>query len=82
MKTRDEDIAMMKNDAEWPVWPVLPLKRHVSNMLDVGVLISGHGPIVFTVSMFEVSGYKSTSEMPQKVYTDYDGILDDGWVVD
>jgi len=87
MKTvRAEEIKMMSDPMAWPHL-ILPIKRYVprgnglGQQLEAGVL-AGHGPVVYLVNMWALDGTKPWKDLPQKQYTSFAAIVDDGWIVD
>lgn len=83
MRTAKDEMDMMKNPSEWPRWPVLPVKRRHSNgAVQVGLMLEvedGVHPTVYQCSMFQLRDLKNAEKIE---YLDFEGLLDDGWVVD
>jgi hypothetical protein len=89
-KTRDDHLYMMSHPAEWPRWPVLPIKRTdpATGFPQTALMfaVADHLTDVYTGNMYTLKGPRIKDAMDScellKTYIDYDGILDDGWVVD
>lgn len=80
---------MMSHPDQWPVWPVLPVKRYkqpgVFPVLGILLAVKSMQHTVFEVNMFEAVDLKSLVTDPavtKHVYKGVDEILADGWVVD
>lgn len=69
---------MMSTPAEWPAFPLLPVKRHVGGELQVGTMIAHDGARVFLSNVH----LPLTATAERIEYTSLDALLDDGWVVD
>lgn len=81
---REKDIEMMSNPENWPRWPRLPIKRSDptgNHQVEIGVMLAleGHLTMVFKTNMFAKIDHATTDKY---VYSDYEAIADDGWVVD
>jgi hypothetical protein len=86
---REKHKRMMADPGDWPRWPILPLKRTSPQGvgLECAIMVAWeeHLTTVFFADMFDLPGgtFKEVfGSLPQKKYTDYDAILDDGWMVD
>jgi hypothetical protein len=78
---REREMAMMTGPNQWPLWPILPLKNRGPEWPELGFLREESfdtpiRPVVFIGSIFE------PDKAVPKEYLDFDGILDDGWIVD
>lgn len=73
-----KELYMMQTPANWPICPVLPLKRNGGNW-ELGFLIEdndGVKPLVFV-------GSALTGEVKeQMLYNSWESLLTDGWRVD
>ena len=84
------NLEMMRDRGNWPMWPVLPVKRPSTTgygFPDCGLMVAWEGNLttVFHASMFELKSgaFKEVfGSLPHTRYTDYEAILDAGWVVD
>jgi hypothetical protein len=82
-----QDLEMMQDPKEWPIWPHLPLFRYKGghrNDKEYGFIISfGDGqmlnpkPIVWLGVIGEVK-----LDRPKIVYESFEALLADGWLVD
>lgn len=89
-KMRQEDLDMMKNPGKWCRYPVLPIKRvdKSGGEPEFGLLLPIKNPVVYLVNMWDLGdmGLKDTVDIMKKVksivYTSFEAILDDRWVVD
>lgn len=84
---RVEDLAMLKKPAQWPMWPMLPLKRRskiIGELPDSGVLLDLRNAIrVYLENIYSLkTSDKTIAETPFKEYTSFDELLDDGWEID
>lgn len=83
MGDREDEMAFMKDPMQWPRWPFLPVKRRHSNgAVQVGLMLEvgdGVPPTVYQCSMYQLNDLKNAEKI---VYLDFEGLLDDGWVVD
>lgn len=80
------DIDMIKNVADWPAWPYLPIKRpaKVWGQWPECRTICAEEPLtVIEVGMY---GLPKTREefdaLPRQKYESAEAIVADGWVVD
>lgn len=83
------NLARMSDPGGWPRWPVLPVKRrgHTTESFGIGIMVAVEGRLfhVYNASMFGLKPGPLSDQLDQmerKEYKDYEGILDDGWVVD
>lgn len=89
-KERKEDLDMMKNPDTWWRWPILPMKKieKEEDRPKLGFMLATGRPIVYTRNMYDLKdiGVKTVKEImekaPNKEYTGFEEILDDGWQVD
>lgn len=81
-----DDVAFMMAEMSWPLYPYLPLKRSSGKpdeWPEHGVLFAGTTN-VYKTSVDEI-GSMSIDERQAVAkihYSDYDAIVDDGWLVD
>jgi hypothetical protein len=86
-KPREEDynrdLAMMQTPEDWPIWPILPLKRRnkTGNWPELGYLLEDMGKdrVYFIKGMMPIGG---PPDMWGAVKADFHQLIDDGWVVD
>lgn len=75
---RDREFILRPDD--WPIWPILPLKRFRDGQAEHGFFggdVSPTGPAtVWIGNMFELSSAEA------REYPSLDAVLDDGWTVD
>lgn len=89
-KMRQENLNMISNPATWHRYPILPIKRvnKSGGMPEFGLLLADNKPVVYMVNMWDLGDMeiKSTADIINKVkstvYTSFEAILNDGWVVD
>lgn len=92
-KEKAEDLKLMKDPPSWNRWPILPVKKIPDNggsggRLEVGFLLAIGKPIVYLKNMYDLQelGVTTVKEIMEKVeskeYPSFDGIVDDGWIVD
>lgn len=89
-KTRDDDKYMVLTPDLWPCWPVLPVKRYVDEVLEVGIIVDRIDERDVSRTLYRIALPQLTSgplapqleNVPSIVYVDVDALLDDGWVVD
>ena len=79
---RLKSLAMIKNQDNWPAWPVLPLKRWDGNDTITGFMLAGEPvkPIVYVENMFALHD-RPLSEIPRGNYNNYEELLD-WWEID
>lgn len=90
MSTRERHKAQMATPAEWPHWPILPVKRvnPEVHQIECGVMfaVEGYLTTVCLGFMWIAKGPTIDDAMncfPEKLkYDDLDAVLDAGWVVD
>lgn len=82
---------MINDQARWPLWPFLPVKKPkdhgwpdlgcvISNGINVGVL-----PVIFNFSVDNIPTIHNKEELRKYIlaeYTTVDEMVADGWVVD
>jgi hypothetical protein len=78
---RAKHLQMMQTPDDWPVWPYLPMKRKAPGWT-VGFLCETANVVEPRVYLGNMYSRKSLEDMEQKVYEDFEAILDDLWVVD
>lgn len=82
--TRDESLAMMHREADWPAWPFLPLKHRdkpdpvFPGMRLTAMLATGQGATVFIGNIF----FGINDQTPREEYNTFEEVLDAGWIVD
>lgn len=69
-----DDLEMMKSPDQWSS-ARLPLLRGKAPNQELAFLVMGWGPRLFYGNIFMPTG-------ESKDYTDFEAIVDDGWVVD
>jgi hypothetical protein len=75
---------------DWPVWPILPLKRYVDRQhseypYECGVIIDAEGyeTTVFKTNMFLVPrSVEKLLALPKEVYRNAEEVVSAGWLVD
>lgn len=77
-----QDLQMMQDPDEWPLWPQLPLKRRSEYSHDgirsgFLVAIPTLRPVVYLGPVGTVVENRKTIE-----YSNFGELLEDGWVVD
>lgn len=88
-KEKAEDLKLMKDPLLWHRWPILPVKK-VENgeRPKFGFLLAIGKPIVYLKNMYDLQefGVTTVKEIMEKVeskeYPSFEGIVDDGWIVD
>ena len=72
----------MENRADWPNWPLLPIKRRVEgeSWPEIGTLYAGDPLEFFDVSMYELE--KSLADGKKGVEVTPLQLVNRGWVVD
>lgn len=78
--TQADDELMMTTPDEWPRWPILPVKKSIS---EVGFLYGDQpalGPIVVYLGSFY--GVTDLDVHPKEVFTTPKEACDAGWKVD
>jgi hypothetical protein len=84
---KDITLKMLNDPGSWPNWPLLPVKRDVSEYgFDeaAGVMVPGQ-TVVYFMNMWEFRTGSINAQVqgkPFKSYPDFEGVIDDGWVVD
>lgn len=92
-KEKAEDLKLMKDPPSWHRWPILPVKKIPDNggsggRPEFGFLLAIGKPIVYLKNMYDLQelGVTTVKEIMEKVeskeYPSFDGIVDDGWIVD
>lgn len=88
MTNEATDIHFMKNPANWPLWPVLPLKRSGQPRQELGFLVAEE-VLIDTPRVFRVFvGYiydlqtKTLAEFEKIDYPNAEAVSADGWIVD
>lgn len=81
-----DDEEMMQSPEKWPLWPVLPVKqRNGMSSSRLGIMREGAfgvKPVVYLVTLYEVKTGQSWDDLEKFEYLDFEGVVDDGWVVD
>lgn len=79
------EAELMSQTANWPQYPLLPVKRRRKGYTQIGLIISAFGaqvhPIVYLANLWDFSLAK-LDHIEKLVYPDFDRLVDDGWVVD
>lgn len=85
-----DHVRMMQNPDDWPVWPVLPVKRRNSDgssWPELGLMVAIH-EYRYRVYHATIPELRQGPLAPQlatidsTVYTDAEAIVDAGWRVD
>lgn len=82
-----KDIDMMKHEDEWPLWPLLPVKKYPQPGCApiVGVLAAGQGPKVYLIGILDVkTGLLGDvlDGVPTKDFNSFEHLVAEGWMVD
>jgi hypothetical protein len=77
---RDRDLEMMRSDKNWPMWPILPLKKwnREKHSFDCGYLEFLAGSVVFKANLHTAREI----ETEKLKYASLEAIIADGWTVD
>jgi hypothetical protein len=73
---------MLATPNDWPIWPVLPIKRYANqgDSPEMGYVL---GDPVWPLKVYAGNIYEISTDDPiAGEYTDAEGFLDAGWVVD
>jgi hypothetical protein len=85
---QQRDVPFMKDDDNWPIWPILPVQRvrrdgagkgwpQLGVMVPIG-MIADHKPVViFLVSLYD----KFDETTPRAEYDSAESAVADGWAV-
>ncbi len=88
------DKEMMVNQASWPNWPLLPIKRYNKNQesmrnfpecaILIGSMPAKQQPVVVFANMFAFAemSYEEILKIKKQEYESVDALLADGWAVD
>jgi hypothetical protein len=78
------ELEFMGDEDSWPGWPILPLKKKgsVHDEKGTGVLVAGHGPVIYLINMYAITGLASIKAAEQLKFDSLTAIVDNGWVVD
>ena len=49
----ETDRAMIQNPDDWPVWPILPMKRIRHGDAEMGIILAGHSTTIYRCNMFD-----------------------------
>lgn len=87
---KELDLKLMKDPTSWAIWPILPVKKIPDNgeRQEFGFLLAIGKPIVYLKNMYDLQelGVKTVKDIMEKVegkeYPGFEGIVDDGWIVD
>lgn len=80
----------MQRPVDWPLWPLLPVKRQhrEEDGIEVGVMRPGQ-PVVYLTGLRQVREhnaerplYDCLAKTERVSYDDYQGVTDAGWRVD
>jgi hypothetical protein len=88
-----QDKEMILDSAEWPQWPILPLKRYSSDggWWDCALLVDAQilpdqlemGIVVWKLNLFQLPrDLRQMRDMPYQLYPTVEDVLADGWIVD
>ena len=80
-------MEFMQRPGLWPLWPVLPVKqRDGMKQPRLGVMREaafGVKPVVYLTNLYELgTGLVDFNKIEKIEYLDFEGLVDDGWVVD
>lgn len=84
---RDKHIKMMESKDDWPIWPVLPLKRR-DEFTNVGCIVAIEEVkfVVFEGNIMtmptNLMDMARDDDWPKYVYKSYAEMYDAGWRVD
>lgn len=77
------DIGRMQAQHDWPMFPVLPLKK--SGEMRGGILVAGRGSKVFMKNVWALETGPIADQLEGAdvyEYTDFEALYDAGWRVD
>ena len=79
-----EELKMMQNPDNWPMWPQLPIKRRQEGAQgQIGVLLETDFSMPIKPTVYLKNLWNSDIEEVEKIkYKEWLDLLDDGWVVD
>lgn len=79
---RAEEIAMMEGKGTlWSTYPVCHVKRPMTKgWPEMGAIIVGFGPTIFDYSVWANKNFDENKKIA--VYSSFDEMVDDGWIVD
>lgn len=80
-KQKFDHVDMMQNSDRWPHWPILPVKRTMQVSHQLGVMVAGQGPVVYGLSMFDVTREKLDT-CAREEFESFEALHAAGWVVD
>lgn len=87
-------LELFRNQAKWPMWPVMPLKRHPANTdpspesfpWELGFILAGEegstGTKVYLAPNSLFADVTRYTELQTVQYASYEAILADGWIID
>lgn len=82
---REVQLTRIAAEGEWPMWPLLPMKRwRDAEGYQEGVIASGK-PVVYRTNIFNIPAGMLKDVLPpfDKIeYTSFESMVDDGWRVD
>lgn len=82
---RMDDMRLIEMEGAWPLWPYLPMKKHLGGgrFPEVGFLFASRSlSLIYKVGYDQISQYKKEEDMPKQEYPNVAAMLDDGWTVD
>jgi hypothetical protein len=82
---KERALAFIDNPHDWPLYPILPMKRKIRGEEDpeLGVLVWPEITTIVISSMFELpQTRKELAKLPQEVFGSVDSMLWSGWEVD
>jgi hypothetical protein len=83
---REVQLSRINRVGEWPLWPLLPMKRWVEGEgYQEGLIAANNKPVVFRANIFALQkGMLSEALAPfDKIeYDSFEALVDDGWRVD
>lgn len=87
-RTKEMHVAMVMTPDDWPMWPMLPLKRYVAlghpaYPRQTGCLVAGDQdtPIVYLTSAYQFNP-RLVEQYGNISYGSPEAMVDDGWLVD
>lgn len=86
---RQLDLERMKAHNDWPMWPVLPIKKRVKNSSpECAILFADGRPTVIKTGLYALDDLpgKSYAEkfagLQKQEYPTFEALVADGWEVD
>ena len=84
------DLAQMQNPDEWPLWPLLPIKRSVKggSWPETALLFANGEPVVIKGDLYQLDKRPGTTYaekfagLEKQAYLSFEAMVADGWRVD